>query len=95
MHCFKTEQCGVDIWPSPARARFWCRRRVGKLLPAYLLTMLAVGWGIDHKLPAGSTLQLNHDSQMMYCDKSLPLNFMLFSNVVGFGGCGVVSSGIC
>jgi hypothetical protein len=40
---------------------------------------------------ADPALRANHDTVFEYCPGSLPLNFVLMNNVVGFGGCGVVS----
>lgn len=66
------------------------RRRVLRMLPDYFAVQIAIALWIDHQLPINHPLRDNHDTCMEYCQLSLPLNFLLSGNFVGFGGCGVV-----
>ena len=60
------------------------------MLPDYFAVQIAIALWIDHQLPINHPLRDNHDTCMEYCELSLPLNFLLSGNFVGFGGCGVV-----
>jgi len=46
---------------------------------------------LSHLQTADPALRHNHDTVFEYCPGSLPLNFVLLNNIIGFGGCGVVS----
>ena len=69
---------------------FGPRKRVLRVLPAYGTALLLVALAVNHSKDAPPALRRNHDTVMEYCPGSLPLNFVLMNNLVGFGGCGVV-----
>lgn len=60
------------------------------MLPAYATALALVAFSVNHNKDAPAALQRNHDTVFEYCLKSLPLNFVLMNNLIGFGGCGVV-----
>jgi hypothetical protein len=62
------------------------------VLPAYGTALALVAFGVNHNKDAPSALQRNHDTVFEYCIESLPLNFVLMNNLIGFGGCGAVGS---
>ncbi|KAL4517234.1 hypothetical protein Ndes2437B_g06839 [Nannochloris sp. 'desiccata'] len=65
------------------------RKRVVRVLPAYATALALVAFGVNHNKDAPAALQRNHDTVFEYCLESLPLNFVLMNNLIGFGGCGV------
>jgi len=67
------------------------KKRVLRVMPPYLTSLMLVAFAIDHSAGADPALRRNHDTVFEYCPGSLPLNFVLLNNLVGFGGCGVVS----
>ena len=60
------------------------------MLPAYITAIALVVFTVDHSKEAPAILSRNHDTVFEYCLESLPLNFVLMNNLIGFGGCGVV-----
>ncbi len=61
-----------------------------RVLPAYATALALVAFTANHNKDAPAALQRNHDTVFEYCLESLPLNFVLMNNLIGFGGCGVV-----
>ena len=80
--------CGSTSWSA---VKQYYRKRVLRVLPPYATALALMALAIDHTRNADPALQRNHDTVFEYCPTSLPLNFVLANNVVGFGGCGVVS----
>lgn len=65
------------------------KRRVLKLIPPYFSTMVLIALFIEHRPDKlHPSLKANHNTVFEYCHLTLPLNFLLMNNFVGFGGCG-------
>ncbi|KDD73777.1 hypothetical protein H632_c1846p0, partial [Helicosporidium sp. ATCC 50920] len=65
-------------------------KRFLRMASEYYLVQVVVLLLIPHGDSVAEHMRVNHDTHMMFCHRTWMFNLLITSDVIGFGGCGVV-----